>query len=144
MRRVISVWLPTWPTDRLRKARVLPADTPLITRAHDGNRMAIAAADQAARSLGLHAGLPLAQAQAMVPDLTILEADPAGDAAALSELAAWCLRYAPRTAADAPDGIWIDATGCAHLHGGEAGLLADIKGMWRHLDLPDGLRRWEL
>jgi UDP-N-acetyl-D-galactosamine dehydrogenase len=25
-----------------------------------------------------------------------------------------------------------------------AGLLADIKGMWRHLDLPDGLRRWEL
>jgi UDP-N-acetyl-D-galactosamine dehydrogenase len=24
------------------------------------------------------------------------------------------------------------------------GLVADIKGMWRHLDLPVGLRRWQL
>jgi len=44
----------------------------------------------------------------------------------LDELAAWCLRYAPLTAADPPDGVWIDATGCAHLFGGEAGMLADL------------------
>jgi hypothetical protein len=24
------------------------------------------------------------------------------------------------------------------------GLVADIKGVWRHLDLPAGLLRWEL
>ncbi len=70
--------------------------------------------------------MPLAHAQALVPGLRIADADPAGDAAALGELAAWCLRYAPLTAADLPDGVWIDATGCAHLFGGEAAMLAHM------------------
>jgi protein ImuB len=72
--------------------------------------------------------MPLAQAQAMVPGLTVVAADEERDTRALEELAAWCLRYAPLTAPDRPDGIWIDATGCSHLFGGEAGLLADIVG----------------
>lgn len=78
----------------------------------------IAAADAAARALGLHAGMPLAHAQAMVPELTIVDAAPAEDIEALRRLAAWCLRLSPLTAPDAPDGLWIDVTGCSHLHGG--------------------------
>ena len=70
--------------------------------------------------------MPLAQAQAIIPGLTIKAADPEGDARGLDVLAAWCLRYAPLTAPDRPDGIWIDATGAAHLFGGEVKLLADI------------------
>jgi protein ImuB len=70
--------------------------------------------------------MPLAHAQALVPGLCVAEADPAGDAAALRRLAAWCLRYAPLTAADPPDNVWIDATGCAHLFGDEAAMLADM------------------
>ena len=128
MSRVVSVWLPTWPTDRLRKAGACPPEAPLVTRVHDGHRMVVAAADRAAQALGLRVGMPLAHAQAMAPRLTVAEADLEGDAAGLAALAAWCLRYAPRTAADAPDGLWIDATGCAHLFGGEAALLADLVG----------------
>ena len=86
--------------------------------------MVIAAADKAARQLGLHAGMPLAHAQAMVPGLTIVDAADADDAAALERLAAWCLRLSPMTSADPPDGVWIDATGCTHLHGGEQPMLA--------------------
>lgn len=93
-----------------------------MTRLHDGRRVVIAAADAAAQALGLRPGMALAQAQAMVPGLVVADADPAGDAAARERLAAWCLRLSPLTAPDA-DGVWIDATGCAHLHGGEAGLL---------------------
>ena len=85
----------------------------------------IAAADAAAQALGLHAGMPLAHAQAMVPGLLIADADPAGDDAARARLAAWCLRLSPLTAPDT-DGLWIDATGCTHLHGGEAAMLAAI------------------
>ncbi len=85
--------------------------------------MTIAAACPAARQLGLQAGMPLAHAQAMVPDLTIVDATPADDAEALERLAAWCLRLSPMTAADPPDGVWIDATGCTHLHGGEQPML---------------------
>ena len=62
----------------------------------------------------------------MVPGLTVVPADPVSDVAALGRLAAWCLRYAPLTAPDPPDGVWIDLTGAAHLHGGERATLADL------------------
>ncbi len=132
MRRVVSLWLPSWPTDRLRRrgAMVLAdassADARLVTHTHTRRRLVVAAADAAAAGLGLHPGMPLAHAQALVPGLRVAEADPAGDVAALRKLAAWCLRYAPLTAADPPDGVWIDVTGCAHLFGGEAAMLADM------------------
>ena len=86
--------------------------------------MLIAGACSAARALSLHPGLALAHAQAMVPGLTVEDAAPAEDAAALDRLAAWCLRLSPMTAADPPDGVWVDATGCAHLHGGERPMLS--------------------
>jgi protein ImuB len=98
----------------------------LVTAIHDGRRQSVAAVDAAARAEGLRPGMPLAQAQAMVQGLAVVPADPQGDARALDALAAWCLRYAPLTSADTPDGVWIDATGAAHLFGGEAALLADI------------------
>ncbi len=83
----------------------------------------IAAACPAARALGLRPGLPVAQAQAMLPDLWVADAAPAEDARALERLAAWCLHLSPLTAADPPDGVWIDATGCAAPHGGERPML---------------------
>ena len=105
MRRVVAVWLPTWPTDRLRRSPGAPSpEAPLITAASDGRRMAVAAADQAALALGIRPAMALTHARAMVPGLAVVDADPEGDAAALARLAAWCLRYAPLTAADPPDG----------------------------------------
>ena len=41
-----------------------------------------------------------------------------------SRLAAHCERYTPLTALDEPHGLVLDVTGCAHLFGGEAGLLS--------------------
>ncbi len=96
---------------------------PLVTRLHDGRRMVIAAACSVARELGLHAGMPVAHAQAMVPKLTVVDAKLDDDADALGRLAAWCLRLSPMTAPDPPDGVWIDVTGCAHLYGGERAML---------------------
>ncbi len=47
--------------------------------------------------------------------------------------ASTCARpYAPLTSAGAPDGIWIDATGAAHLFGGEAALLTDVIARLAH------------
>ena len=93
----------------------------------------MAAADPAARAAGLRAGMALARAQAMLPDLLVVEAQPEADAAALRKLAGWCLRYAPLAAADPPDGLWIDVTGAVHLHGGEAALLADLRRRLRRV-----------
>ncbi|HTI01172.1 MAG TPA: DNA polymerase Y family protein, partial [Acidisoma sp.] len=99
----------------------------MVTRLHDGRRFTVGAADAEARARGAFPGQPLASAQAMYRNLLVIEADPAGDAAALRDLAAWCRRYAPLTAADPPDGIRIDSTGADHLLGGEAALLGDLR-----------------
>ena len=147
MRRVISIYLPFWPTDRWRRqqrSRIAgqardPAEPappssaaedaarPVITRLHDGRRHVVGAADAAARRLGILQGQPLAEAQAMHRDLTIIDADPQGDATGLRALAVWCQRYAALTAADLPDAIRIDSTGADHLWGGEAAMLEDLR-----------------
>lgn len=44
----------------------------------------------------------------------------------LAGLALWAQAYTPLTAPDPPDGMMLDITGCAHLFGGEAGLLARL------------------
>src|SRR4051794_24219081 len=117
MRRVISLWLPNFATDRWRRRHGGPPEgTPLVLFAQDGNRQVLGAVDAAAAALGLRPGMKLAQARATVPGLVVQPADPAADADALRRLAGWCLRYAPLVSADLPDGVWIDATGCAHLH----------------------------
>jgi len=104
----------------------VPPDGPLVTTAHDGRRRVIAAVDHAAAEAGLRPGMPVAQGQALVPGLAVMEAGVEEDAAALGRLAGWCLRYAPLTAATPPDGVWIDVTGSAHLQGGETRLLRDL------------------
>jgi protein ImuB len=44
----------------------------------------------------------------------------------LPALALWCQRFTPLTAPDPPDGVLLDITGCAHLFGGETGLMAAL------------------
>ena len=83
---------------------------------HDGRRRVVASANSAARALGLIPGTALSRALMMVPGLTVHPSDPDADRGMLDRLAEWCLRYAPLCAVDAPDGLWIDITGCAHLH----------------------------
>lgn len=130
MKRVVSVFLPTWPTDRLRRrlgGDAPPVETPLVLIGRRGAARLVAAADAAAQAAGLRAGMTAAKAQLLVPGLIVENADPQADAAALDRLAQWMQRrYAPVAAADPPDGIVIDTTGADHLHGGEAAMLADM------------------
>ena len=76
--------------------------------------------------------MPASQAQALVPGLVIMDADPTADRAALERLALWALhQYAPVVCADPPDGLVIDTTGADHLHGGEEAMLRAIVGRLR-------------
>jgi protein ImuB len=127
-RRILSLWLPRLPTDRIKRQRargnVAPASNlPCIVVAKQNNALQISALDDAAACLGLEAGLPLANARAVCPDIQVFDADPAADAQALNAIADWCDRFTPLVALDAPHGLFLDITGCAHLFGGEAALM---------------------
>ena len=129
MRRVVSLWLPTWPTDRVRRklGAALPVEAPLVLVGRDGRRRMVMAADAAAHRAGLRVGMPVTKAQALVPGLIVKDADLTADGEALDRLALWALRlYAPVGAADPPDGLVIDTTGADHLHGGEEAMVKSM------------------
>ncbi len=130
MTRVVSLFLSTWSTDRIRRKSgdaAPPPEAPLVLIGHDGKRRTVLAADAAAQAAGLRVGMPATKAQVLVPGLTVRNAEPEADDEALESLALWILqRYAPIVAADPPDGIVIDTTGADHLHGGEAAMLDSL------------------
>ncbi|MCG8510352.1 MAG: DNA polymerase Y family protein [Rhodospirillales bacterium] len=146
-RRVVSLWLPTFATDRLdrrlsaeKKQAGSRSEYPAlatVTAAHGGMR--IAAASPAAQAGGVMPGLPLADARALLPGLRTVEADPQMDLRALDSLAGWCGRYTPWVSVDTDAGgagagaVWLDITGCARLFGGEEALLKDLVVRLRRL-----------
>jgi protein ImuB len=137
MKRVISLWLPWFATDRLCRLRQDWLDSPLALVREESGRQVLHAVNALAADAGLHAGLSLADARALLPELKTSEADAEAEARALVRLADWCSRYSPWTAPDR-DGsgaafagagsVWLDVTGCAHLFGGETALMRDLVG----------------
>lgn len=107
---------------------------PLVTSIREGNRVVIAAACPQARALGLVPGMALAQARAQIAGLDIRPADPEGDRAHLAGLAvALARRWTPTVAIEGEDTLFLDLTGVAHLHGGEAAMAARLRRMLARL-----------
>lgn len=106
----------------------------MITSIREGSRIEIAAACPHARALGLVAGMAITQARAQVPGLDIRPADPEGDRADLMRLAlALARRWTPTVAIEGDDTLFLDLTGVAHLHGGEAQMAARLVRMLARL-----------
>jgi protein ImuB len=137
-RRILALWLPRLPTDRLIRRRAkgapesncgAPSKAPLIVSGRCGNALHVHALEARAQRLGLYKGQPLANARAMVQPLAIIPADEKADAALLDGIADWCDRFSPLVTLDAPDGLFLDMTGAAHLFGGETLMLAHVTGL---------------
>jgi protein ImuB len=140
MRRIVSLWLPQFPVERLNRTLknegLSPLNVPgqafaLVESGPKGLRLV--ACDELALSLGLRPGQRLADARAQVPDLASTLHEPEQDAKSLLALARWCERWSPWIAVQGSDCLILDVTGIAHLFGGEASLLADITDRFRHL-----------
>ena len=136
MRRVLYLWLPRWPIDRMGRSARMPScrknsaalaeEAPFATVIEAAGRRLLAAVNPAASAAGLAPGMPLADALSFLPGLATAAAEPTEDRAALRRLAEWCGRYSPWMAPDGADGVRVEITGSAHLWGGEAALTADL------------------
>ena len=137
-RRILSLWFPRLPTDRIKR-QFVPGnerrdgqsaggsdETPIIVVAKQHNALVISALDDAAARFNLQPGLPLANARAICPEVRVFDADPVADTRALNAIAEWCDRFTPLVALDDPQGLFLDITGCAHLFGGEAAMMRMI------------------
>lgn len=99
---------------------------PFVLRTPSHGRMVITAANAIAQRMGIDTGMVLADARALVPDLIVKDDVPDLSEKLLKRLAEWCIRFTPIAAADPPDGIFLDASGCSHLWGGDDQYAADI------------------
>ena len=105
----------------------LPEAPPRVLAAKEKNAFRLTATDARAAALKLHPGQALADARAICPHLDVQPADPDADRTALEAIADWIRRYTPLAGCDGADGLMLDITGCAHLFGGEAALVEEMR-----------------
>lgn len=124
--RFVSIWFRYLKTDWFTIRNPLLRDKLLVLVLPDHGRMVISTANALANEKGIVQGMVLADARAIFPSIEVIDDHPSSAANLLKKLAQWCIRYSPSVALDLPDGIILDATGCAHLWGGEEEYLRDI------------------
>lgn len=150
MKRMMCVYLPNWPLQRLQRERPELRDKslsekgtgPLKSRVQSPFRIGFKAlvlvnngaargpkvvfcSASAARS-GIHPGMPVAEAVAIDPRLGIEEYDPVRDVQALQQLAKWAERWSPLVGLEegpAPQSLLLNLTGCTDCFQGEEQLL---------------------
>ncbi|MBF9035821.1 DNA polymerase Y family protein [Rhodobacterales bacterium HKCCE2091] len=141
-RRVVSVWFPRLASDRVLRLR--PVDGPFAVTLKEANAERIHCLNATAERQGLSRGMSFADARAFCPELQTRPADPAAEAQFLTVLRRWAVRYCPWVGVEGGDGLVMDVTGSAHLFGGEAAMLSDMRqrlsraGITARIGLGDG------
>ncbi len=123
------MWFPRLPADRA--LRVCPVDGPFALTLKDSNAVRLYSLNLQAEAQGLHAGMSHADARAFCPGLQSRPADVIGDGRFLLTLRRWATRYCPWIGLEGEDGLVLDVTGAAHLSGGEAAMLDDMRARLR-------------
>ncbi|WP_022829363.1 Y-family DNA polymerase [Sphingobacterium paucimobilis] len=118
-RRYMCIWLPFFGTDRAEKEQPERRKAPFVLTLAQNGRVKIQAANRPALQEGISCGMVLADAQAILPQLESAIYDANSLNQTLQALGEWCIRFAPIVDLQAPDGIVLDISGCAHLWGGE-------------------------
>lgn len=126
-RRILSLWFPRLGAERLiRAARGLHSG-PLAVVAEQSNMQVITSLNTEAQAAGLRVGQPVRDAHAMCASLITRPRNAPAEAAFLTALRRWAGKFSPWVAEEAPDGLIVDLSGCAHLFGGEEALLSVLE-----------------
>ena len=137
MPRVLCVWFPRWPIQRLRCARPELSRSEIVLFAGQNQRPLISACSSNAERLGIRIGQTLAEAKALLPKAVFLPVDFAADRDALCQLALDCQRFTPLVGLEDdahPESLFCEVTGCTHLWGGEARFLNTLGDYWLEPD----------
>jgi protein ImuB len=135
MKRVASIWFPALAIERWARSADSPPDAPVVLTVEGAHGLLIHAVTKVAAERGARPGARLTDARALDPALLAIPADLASDSALLQRLAKWAGRWSPLVEIDGTDALRLDITGIAHLFGGEAGLVFDVRRSFAQLGL---------
>jgi len=124
--RFVSIWFRYLTTDWFTIRHPELAAIPFVLAAPIRGRKVITAANSKAETQGIGAGMVVADARALIPGLRVLDDMEGLNIRLLKAIGEWCIRYTPVTSVDAPDGLLLNVTGCAHLWGGEEAYVKEI------------------
>jgi protein ImuB len=93
----------------------------------DGHYPRIVGADEAAQAAGVRAGMLVATAYALAPDLVMRARDPAAEAHALATVATWATQFTPGVSIAPPTAVLIEIGGSLQLFRGLAALRARLQ-----------------
>jgi protein ImuB len=136
-RRFLVLFLPHWATDYLKR-RDPGLEGPLALYSKIKGGLRLVALDVEASRAGLRYGQSLADARALLPELTVREIDEPMLEAAFADFADWHSNASPLVAVMGDGGLRygdlvLDITGVAHLFGGERPMLRRLLTRLRDL-----------
>ncbi|WP_136636425.1 Y-family DNA polymerase [Pseudooceanicola onchidii] len=125
-RRILSLWFPRMGADRLLRQIGGDPEMPFAVVATQGPAQVLHSLSAGASVAGLVRGQPLRDALAMCPDMITRLRNPQAEGVFLASLRRWAGKYSPWVGIAGEEGLCLDITGCAHLFGGEEGLLDSV------------------
>jgi len=124
--RFVTIWFRFLKTDWHQRRKPELKDIPFALSKKEHGRELLSSVNSHALHLGITPSMAVADARVRYPALQVLKDEEGHENTILTGLATWFNRYSPWVALDLPDGLIVNATGCAHLWGGEQGYLTDI------------------
>jgi protein ImuB len=134
MPRVMCVWFPRWPIQRLRAERRELRRSDLVLFAGRAQRPIVTDCTEKAERHGVRIGQPLTEARALLPRAIFLPAEDEADTDALRRLALECQKFSPLVGLEddpRPSSLLGHVDGCTHLWKDEYRFLQQVDGYWR-------------
>jgi protein ImuB len=132
-KRFVTIWFRYLKTDWFTIRQPTLHNVPFVLASPDHGRMVITAANPLAHAQSINIGMALADARTIIPPLQFFDDKPELPVKLLKAIGEWCIRFTPIVSIDLPDGLILDATGCAHLWGGDEPYLKGISMRLKNL-----------
>lgn len=131
-RAIVSLWFPNFAIDRWSRSAALRGNSeaafqPVVLVTETAHGPVIDAVNPLASEAGARAGMRLADARMLAPQLLAMPSDHEGNQRTLEKMALAAQRWGPWSMVDGTEDILLDTSGSAHLFDGEAAMLERIE-----------------
>ena len=129
----MGLHFPRLPLEALGRDAAAESAPPFAVTSDGSAHAALLAVNERALAAGIRPGMGVGAACSRVSRLEVRERDPALEAAALQELAAWAERFTAFVSPAAPAGLLLEVGGSLRLFGGAGTLRREVEGGLRGL-----------